>query len=64
MATKKKQRQKQSKNKKGIPPQKKTAGTRFTVDDPVNDVHDDELYDDETGLRKENTEVEEFERPW
>jgi hypothetical protein len=43
---------------------KKVPGTRFNVDDPVNDIHDDELYEEETGLRKEITDDDSFERPW
>lgn len=42
----------------------KPTRPRTTVDDPVNDVHDDELYDEETGLRKESIDNEEYERPW
>lgn len=61
MAKKKKEKKSNKKN-----PRKKVPGTRFNVDDPVNDIHDDDLYDDETGLRKEvpSTENENFERPW
>jgi len=59
MAKKQKQSQKKSgQAKKAVP------GTRYTVDDPVNDVHDDELYDEETGLRKDSSDGEEYERPW
>lgn len=42
----------------------KSSGPRTTVDDPVNDIHDDELYDEETGLRKDSSDGEEYERPW
>ena len=38
---------------------------RLTVDDPVNDIFDDEIYDDETIIPKEIiTENENFEKPW
>jgi hypothetical protein len=55
---------KKQSSQKSAQPKKTGPGTRFTVDDPVNDIHDDELYDEETGLRKESGESEEFERPW
>ncbi len=56
-------KQKQSERKSGQA-KKPQPGTRYTVDDPVNDVHDDELYDEETGLRKEPPNGDQFERPW
>ncbi len=56
-------KQKQSEKKSGQA-KKPLPGTRYTVDDPVNDVHDDELYDEETGLRKDSSDGEEYERPW
>ncbi|MFA6239074.1 MAG: hypothetical protein WC635_17175 [Bacteriovorax sp.] len=44
---------------------KTTAATRFNVDDPVNDLHDDEIFGDEVIIPKENnTENETFEKPW
>lgn len=60
MASGKKQKQSEKKSSKS---RKTTPGTRFTVDDPVNDIHDDEIYDEETGLLKESRD-EEFERPF
>lgn len=42
-----------------------TPATRFTVDDPKNDIFDDEIYDDETEVPKEKIEeLEKFEKPW
>lgn len=58
-------KKKQNAKKVLSPTRKKIPGTRLTVDDPVNDVHDDELYEEETELRKEPAmEPEQFERPW
>lgn len=38
---------------------------KFTIDDPVNDIFDDEIYDDESILPKPKIEEKEkFEQPW
>lgn len=39
---------------------------RFTVDDPVNDIFDDDVYDDEgvVILKEKANEKENFEKPW
>ncbi len=42
-------------------------GVRKTVDDPENDVHDDELAEDDNFMPKEKPEKsnpDKFERPW
>lgn len=55
---------------KAAPPLSTTPNrVRTSVDDAVNDVHDDELYEEESGLRKEShgssSPAEDvFERPW
>ncbi len=58
------QRKKNKKVRKSLA-SKITAATRLTVDDPVNDIFDDEIFD-ETIIPDENI-IEykpEFEQPW
>ncbi len=53
-------------NKKILIKIRKTLpGTRLTIDDPQNDVFDDEIFDDESEVTKEVlSEEEKFEKPW
>lgn len=37
---------------------------RTTVDDPQNDIFDDELFDDEGPMPKARPKEEKFEKPW
>lgn len=43
---------------------KTTPTTRFNVDDPVNDIHDDDIFGDDLVIAKENPDEEVFEKPW
>lgn len=44
---------------------KTLSGTRLTVDDPQNDIFDEEIFDEESEIPKEVvSEEEKFERPW
>lgn len=53
-------------NKKNSPKGPSSSpATRFTVDDPKNDIFDDEIFDEETVIPKEKIEEQEkFEKPW
>jgi hypothetical protein len=39
---------------------------RSTIDDPENDIYDDEIYGDEVSIPKEKADdnKEKFEKPW